>query len=184
MKKFQLYLLAGTLLASLPLQAQKYFTRSGNVSFHSKALLENIDAVNQQGTFVLDAATMDIQMAVLIKGFQFEKALMQEHFNENYMESDRFPKALFKGKIVSPSKIDLKTAGSFQAEIQGQLTIHGVMKEIRTPATFEVSSKHIKATTNFPVTVADYQIEIPSLVKDKIAKEVEVRIEVSLEEMK
>ena len=183
MKKLTLALSILLGLQAFNLQAQKYFTRNGNVSFHSRALLEDIDAYNQQGTFVLDVSTKKIQMAVLIKAFQFEKALMQEHFNENYMESDQYPKAVFAGMVVSPENIDLTKPGKYTVGIEGQLTIRGTEKSLKTTAEWEVKPGSIRATCQFPVAVEDFRISIPSVVKDKIAREVEVRIDVNLEQL-
>jgi len=172
------------IITSVEIYAQKYFTRSGNVSFHSKALLEDIDAYNSQGTFVLDEASRQVQMAVLIKAFQFEKALMQEHFNENYMESDQFPKAIFKGKIISPKDFTLESADDIPVcNIEGTMTIHGVSKAYSTSASFVLKDGKVHASAIFPIVVADYNIRIPSIVKDKIAKEVEVKIDLQLERM-
>ncbi|MEK7253941.1 MAG: YceI family protein, partial [Bacteroidota bacterium] len=90
------------------IQAQKYFTREGKITFVSDAAMEKIEAVTNSATSVIDMATGAVEFAVLIKGFQFKKALMQEHFNENYMESSKFPKATFKGKIDNFSSVNLK----------------------------------------------------------------------------
>ena len=183
MKKTLLILF--TLIAIIQLSfAQKYFTRSGQVSFHSRALLEDIDAFNNQGTFVMDVASGKIQMAVLIKSFQFEKALMQEHFNQNYMESDDFPKASFSGAVVSDALTDLKKEGNYKGvKIVGDLTIRNITKPIETRADFTIKNGQVSATASFDVKVADYDISIPSIVKDKIAKQVEVRVDVNLSKM-
>jgi len=183
--KFKLILFV-LIIASISIeaQAQKYFTRSGKVSFHSKAMLEDIDAYNKQATFVLNNDSKQIQMAILIKSFQFKKALMQEHFNENYMESDEFPKAVFKGKIVSPSSIDLSQKGDFPiCKIAGDITIRGITKKIECNAKISIDEEGISASTTFPLAVADFNIKIPSMVKDKIAKELEVRLDLKLEKM-
>ena len=97
---------------------------------------------------------------------------MQEHFNENYMESDKYPKATFSGQITDPSM--LTKLGSFQTEIQGQMTLHGVTKDLTMLCQFNVSEKEITVKSTFNLVVADYDIEIPKLVRNNIAKEVEV----------
>lgn len=164
-----------------PLVAQKFFTRSGQVSFHSKALLEDIDAYNNQGTFVVDLKSKQVQMAVLIKAFLFEKALMQEHFNENYMESDQYPKAEFKGTLNEELKFGNKEEVTL--DLNGTLTIRGISKDLSTRATFKAAGDRIIGEASFPVKVADYRIDIPNIVKDKIAKEVEVKVKVELEKL-
>lgn len=175
-----LFLVFGAYLAN----AQQYFTRTGEVSFHSRALLEDIDAFNNQGTFVMDSDTKKVQMAVLIKAFQFEKALMQEHFNENYMESDQYPKAVFSGTMEIPGKLDLESNGEYGPyPVNGELTIRGITRPIATTARFSRSGESLQATTQFNVAVADYEISVPKIVRDKIAKEVEIRVSLELEKM-
>jgi polyisoprenoid-binding protein YceI len=178
MKQILSFILLFTVLGQ-PLMAQKYFTRSGQVSFHSRALMEDIDAYNNQGTFVMDLESKQVQMAVLIKAFQFEKALMQEHFNENYMESDRYPKAEFNGQLAD--EFQLKTNEIHSTKIEGTLTIRGISKNISTTATFKVDQDKIYGESTFPIKVSDFNISIPGIVRDKIAKEVEVKIKVELE---
>ena len=177
MKKYSLILALAILSASsLSLSAQKYFTRAGNITFHSDATVEKIEAQNASATSVLDTETQRLEFAVLIKGFQFEKALMQEHFNENYMESDQFPKATFKGGISKDSKINWKSNGTYKVAISGELTIHGQTKTLSTPATFVIKDGAINGKASFVVAVADYGIEIPALVRDNIAKEITIDV--------
>lgn len=164
--------------------AQKYFTRDGKISFYSEAPLENIEAHNQKATSVLDAADGKMEFAVLIKAFQFEKALMQEHFNENYMESSKFPKATFKGSLLDPSAVNFDKDGTYTVEVKGDLTIHGVTKEVQVPGTFVIKDGKISAKASFEVAVADYKIEIPAVVRDNIAKTVEVKVDLVYEPLK
>src|ERR1044071_9234988 len=100
----------------------RYFTRTGKVSFYSKAALENIEAHNKNAVSVFDRSTGQVAVSILMKAFEFEKALMEEHFNENYVESDKFPKAVFKGKIVDLSWIDFSKNGKYTATVVGQLS--------------------------------------------------------------
>lgn len=166
------------------LQAQKYFTKTATVAFESKTPLENIAATNKSGTCVLDAATGNVEFAILIKGFQFEKSLMQEHFNENYLESSKYPKAVFKGKLEGVQAADLAKNGKYKAKANGQLTLHGVTKPHVAEVSLEVKDGKIVAVSNFSITVADYNIKIPSLVKDNIAKVVQVNVSGNLESLK
>lgn len=156
---------------------QKYFTREGKVSFFSKAPLEDIEAQNDKATAVIDFSTGEMEWAVLIKAFKFEKALMQEHFNENYMESSKFPKAIFKGKFQDYKKIDFNKDGTWQYTVSGSLTIHGVSQEISAPVTITTKNSEISGSSQFSVKVQDYEIEIPAIVRDKIAKEINVKVE-------
>ena len=164
--------------------AQKYFTKTAVISFESKTPLENIEATNKSGTCVVDFATGNIEFAVLIKGFQFEKALMQEHFNENYMESSKFPKASFKGKIDGLQGVNLSKNGKHTVKANGQITIHGVTKPLVRDVVIDVKDGKVMSSVSFPVTVADFDISIPSLVKDNIAKVVNVMVAANLEPLK
>lgn len=176
------------LMAVLPfgLSAQKWFTRDAKVSFDATSANspERIEATNKSGTFVLDQASGRLETSTLIKGFQFEKALMQEHFNENYLESSKFPKATFKGKIDDLAKVKFDQNGTYKTTVSGDLTLHGVTKTISTPATFTVKDGKISVAANFSALLADYGVSIPSLVADKLAKEAKIVIGGTLEKMK
>ena len=162
--------------ATVNISAQKHFTKTGAISFFSQTPIENIEAESNSASTVYDSATGKIQWAVLIKSFEFEKSLMQEHFNENYMESSKFPKASFKGQITNNDIVNLRKNGSYTVDIEGVLSIHGVNNEIKTQAVFKVENGNVIATSSIKILVADYKIDIPSVVKDNIAKEIEITI--------
>ncbi len=178
MKKFFLLLAFATIFMAQA-NAQKYGTRKGTITFDSDTNMEKIHAVNNTVSAVIDAKSKKLQFAVLIKGFQFKKALMQEHFNENYMESSKFPKASFKGEIVD-GDVNFVQIGNYDAKVKGKLTIHGVTKEVTVPVKIEMSKAGAHSTATFKVVLADYGIKIPSLVKNKIAKEVTIAIDATL----
>ena len=113
------------IIATSLIAQDKYFTKSGNIQFSSKGVIETIEATHRSVTCVLDSKTGDIQFAVLMKGFEFRKALMQEHFNENYVESDKYPKAEFRGQITNNSEINYAKDGTYTVHIKGKLTLHG-----------------------------------------------------------
>ncbi|MCB0835106.1 MAG: YceI family protein [Bacteroidetes bacterium] len=165
------------------LHAQRQMTRTGHIWFISETPLETIEAHNNQVTSILDTEKGDIVFQALMKGFQFEKALMQEHFNEKYVESDKYPKATFKGSIINLDEIDFDKDGSYMAKAKGSLTVHGVVYEIEVNPVIKIEDGKILATAEFPVTVADYEIKIPSVVRDNIAKEVKVFVDVKYEAM-
>src|SRR5690606_27320278 len=121
-------------------------------SFFSAAPLENISAVTQRAASALDTKSREIAFKVPIKSFEFKKQLMQEHFNENYMESDKFPYATFSGKISE--RIDWSTDGTYPVTVAGTLEIHGVKKPYTTKATVEVNGMSVAATAKFKVRVA------------------------------
>lgn len=174
MTKFTL--LVVTSFFTMSVYAQKYMTREGNISFYSDASMEKIEAKNNKVSSAIDAGTGKVEFIVLIKSFHFEKALMQEHFNENYMESDKFPKATFTGTITNMKDINLAKDGSYKANVKGKLTIHGVTKDVASTGMIKVTKGAINVSHKFKVALADYGIEIPSVVKEKIAKEVDVTV--------
>jgi hypothetical protein len=162
---------------TLPVFSQKrYFTKSGQINFAAGTTAEDIDGINKATTSVFDAGTGQIEFAVLIKGFEFKRALMQEHFNENYMESDKYPKSIFKGKIINIDKVNFQKDGSYPVTIKGVLDMHGVKKEIETTGTFKVTGETVHSDASFTVLLADYKIDIPSLVKDKISQTVTIKV--------
>lgn len=162
--------------AWFPSQAQKVYTKNGSISFFSKAPLENISADNNQVMSVLTIPSGEMQFSVLIKGFHFKKSLMEEHFNENYLESSKYPKAMFKGKITDPSKINFTSDGTYPVEVSGDLTIHGVTNKIATMGTITVKSGVITGISKFKIKLADYKISIPGVVKDNISETVDVSV--------
>ncbi|MBK9745102.1 MAG: YceI family protein [Saprospiraceae bacterium] len=166
------------------MSAQKYFTKTGHISFYSDTPLEKIEGHNKSSNCVLDVATGKLEVATLVKGFQFEKALMQEHFNENYMESDKFPKAVFKGQIDNYSKLDISKNGKVTVKVSGDLTMHGVTKKVTTDAMVSINNGKIIADASFNVLLADFNIKIPALVKDQIAKSLKIKVACTLEPLK
>ncbi|MBF9141396.1 YceI family protein [Hymenobacter properus] len=154
----------------------KFMTKTGRVSFFSSSPIEDIEARNEQMAAVLDFAGGQLAFSVPIKAFVFKRTLMQEHFNENYMESDKYPKATFSGRFVSFDAATLATAGPHNVQVEGDLTLHGVKRHITVPASVELKGSQLLAFATFPVATADYNIEIPLLVRNNIAKIVTVRV--------
>jgi len=173
------------LLAANGLFAQdKFYTKKGNITFYSKAPMENIEALNKSVICVLDGKTGAIQFAVMIKGFEFEKALMQEHFNENYLESHKYPKAEFKGQLANFSNIDFSKVNSYPVTVKGKLSMHGETRDVETTGIIVVKSDKVAATAEFAIELADYKIEIPKLVKDNISKTVKIVVDCTLDVLK
>ena len=169
--------------STLSLNGQIYFTRDGEISFHSDAPLEKIESINKSVSSVINVETGQMEFAVLIKAFQFKKALMQQHFNENYMESDKYPKATFKGTFTGFKVSDLDRPDSIPIEISGMLTIHGKSKEIKAKGTMQAIEGKINGSASIDLAVSDFDIQIPAIVREKIAKIVQVKIEVSYQPM-
>jgi polyisoprenoid-binding protein YceI len=180
----RLFVIAALFLLAAPTFAQKYFTRDGKVKFFSDASMEKIEATNKSATAVLDAATGKMEWKVLIKGFLFEKALMQEHFNENYMESTKYPNATFKGEITNLSEVNLSKDGTYTAKVKGKMSIHGVEKDVETTGTVKVGGGTVTINSNFFVKCSDHNIKIEAGKVANIANEIKVTVDAALSPMK
>jgi polyisoprenoid-binding protein YceI len=177
MKKIMLSAVLASMLVSFNVSAQKlFFTKNGHVDFFSSTPLENIKADNDKVTSVINITTGDIEFSILNMAFQFKKALMQEHFNENYMESSKYPKSTFKGKLVNLDQVNFDVDGTYPAEVTGDITIHGVTKAITAKGTITVKEGKFKAESSFLLKPEDFNIKIPNLVRDNIAKEIKVTV--------
>jgi polyisoprenoid-binding protein YceI len=157
--------------------AQKYMTKNGYIGFLSQTAMETIKADNNQVVGVMDVATGEMVFQALIKSFHFDRALMEEHFNENYMESDKIPKATFKGKITNLSSVNFAKNGTYEVTVDGDLTIHDVTNKISTKGTLEVVSGGLNANAKFKIVPEEYKINIPGVVREKIDKNLEVTVQ-------
>ncbi len=178
-----LVIAAAFTLSTGNLDAQKYFTRSAHIDFLSHTKIEDIKADNDAATLVLDSQTGQVEISCTIKSFEFEKALMQEHFNENYMESDTYPSSTFKGKLDQIAAISFQKDGVYKSQAVGTLTMHGVEKSISVPVTFTVKDGKITAEAHFEVNPKDYNINIPGAVRQQIAESIAVNVKASLAEL-
>lgn len=160
----------------LAANGQKYMTKNGYIGFFSHSAMEDIKGDNNQVAGVLDISTGEMVFQVLIKSFHFEKALMEEHFNENYMESDKFPKSTFRGKITNLSSVDFTKQGKYDVTVEGDLNMHDVTNKISAKGTVEVVQGGINAVSKFNIVPEDYKIIIPGLVRDHIAKTLEISV--------
>ncbi|MCX6306998.1 MAG: YceI family protein [Bacteroidetes bacterium] len=161
--------------------AQKYITKTGHIKFYSDGQLEKIEAHNRQVNSVLDFSTGGFVFKVLMKSFEFEKALMQEHFNENYVESDKYPAATFVGKVTNIKDVNLLKDGMYDANVEGKMTMHGVTKDLTEKGTFEVKQGKIIGKAKFNIVVADYKITIPGNVGNNISKTIEITVDITLD---
>lgn len=166
------------------ISGQKYFSKAGTITFYSDAPLEKIEAHNSSASTVIDAATGAMEWAVLIQGFKFDKSLMQDHFNENYMESSTYPKAKFKGKIDNLASVNFSKDGTYNVNVSGQLEMHGVTNTVSVPATFTVKNGVVSGKSKFSVLLSDYKIEVPKLVADNVAEKVAIEIAADYQLMK
>lgn len=173
------------LFLSVAAHAQdRYFTKTGQIEFYSKAPLEDITAKNNTVMAVLDKNTGAFQFSVLMKGFEFEKALMQQHFNSNYVESDKYPKAEFRGAVANNAAVNYSKDGSYPVKVKGKLTIHNVTKDMEVPGTIKVAGGKVESIAAFTIKLSDYNITIPSPVKDKVSNNIRITVDTKMEPLK
>ncbi|SCY65666.1 YceI family protein [Flavobacterium caeni] len=165
------------LLIAISASAQKMITKTGKIEFEASVpSFEEVKATHNAATAVLNAQTGEFASLALVKGFRFKIALMEEHFNENYVESDKHPKATFKGKIENFDAAALGTTFK-DFSIKGQLELHGKSKAIAAPAKIRKTDAGIEIISNFAVNASDFDIQIPSVVKSKVSNKVNIRSE-------
>jgi polyisoprenoid-binding protein YceI len=180
-------LLFAVLLLTGSLHAQdKYFTKTGRISFDatSPKSPENIVGVNKAVTCVIDTKSGQLQFSLLMKGFEFERALMQEHFNENYVESNLYPKAEFKGAVADPSLINFQKDGVYPVTVKGKLTMHGKSRELTTSGKLTVQHGKILLNAVFSEQLSDYGVTVPQIVSDKVSQTVKISVDCTLELLK
>ncbi|MEQ9591902.1 MAG: YceI family protein [Cyclobacteriaceae bacterium] len=165
---------------SFVLKAQKFSSTKSEVSFYSEASIEDISATNKEGSSIFDLQSGEIAFIIPISAFEFEKSLMQEHFNEKYMESDKHPRATFEGIITGYSK-DIATPQSVIAK--GKLTIHGVTRSASVEGTLLLQGERTKVNAKFVVRLEDHKVKIPKLLWSNIAEEVEVEVDFDYSKM-
>ncbi|MES2616486.1 MAG: YceI family protein [Bacteroidota bacterium] len=174
MKKLSVLLFATVL--TLTVNAQKYQTKTGNIKFYSKTDKETIKAENRKVVSAIDSTTGALEFSLLMKAFDFTNDVMEQHFNESYAESDKFPKATFKGAISDRSKVNFSKDGTYKVNITGKLTIKDVTKDITTTATIVVKGGKITATSQIKIKPKDYNFKIPAIAEKSIAEELTVDI--------
>lgn len=180
MKRILFTLLLST--AGLSNYAQIFLAKTCEISFFSATPLEDIAAVNKVSKPILNTITNDIQIKVPIISFKFEKPLMEEHFNENYMETEKYPYAIFKGKINED--IDFAADGTHKVTVSGKLNVHGIEKDRTLEGTLTKKGQQITIDTKFMINLAEHNIERPSVVMQNIAENIEVKLNATLEPYK
>jgi polyisoprenoid-binding protein YceI len=164
-------------------QGQDLYTcKNANISLFSSAPLEDIAANTSTGTSVYNATTGELVFSVNISSFRFKKSLMQEHFNSDYMESDKYPKATFKGKIQQP--IDVTKNGSYPVTVSGELDVHGVKQTRIIPGTITINNGNITMASEFMVKCVDHRIDIPKLVFHNIAETIKMNVSATYSSVK
>ena len=162
-------------------KAQKFATKKGNIKFEASVpSFEEVAAENKTVSAIFNADNGEMAVLALMKGFRFKVALMEEHFNESYAETAKYPKAVFKGSLENFRLADV-TEKPKQFKITGELTLHGKAKKITDTAMVSKSGNTIVITGEFTVKPADFDIEVPSVVSKKVADEVQVTYSFSLD---
>lgn len=162
------------LFSSLLAVSQKFISQQGTITFYSDAPVEDIEGINKSPVSLLDFSTGDVVFIVKVKEFNFEKALMQEHFKEKYIEADKFPKSEFKGKFAG---FDPNIKGKQEVTATGMLTIHGVTKPVTAKGVMERKDHLIGLRSQFKVKLEDYKITVPQILWQNIAEEILVTVE-------
>ena len=158
-------------------QNKLYSSNKSEFSFFSKTPLEDIDAKNTRASSIINLSNREMVVRIPVSQFQFKNKLMQQHFNENYMESEKFPYATFKGKIKE--EIDLSKAGIYSVSASGILNIHGIDQNRKLVGKLTVSENSLLLETTFEVLLSDHKIDIPKLVFKKIAEKINVIANIS-----
>jgi polyisoprenoid-binding protein YceI len=162
----------------------KFFTKKGKVSFDATAAKspEQIRAINENAISVIDINSGAMEFMVSMTAFNFEKALMQEHFNENYVESEKYPKANFKGTVTNIKEVNLSKDGVYPVNVKGNMTLHGVTKEVTATGSLTTKGGSIvSGKSEFKILFSDFNIEIPKVVTDKLANEAKIKVDVNYE---
>lgn len=156
-------------------QGQELYTcKNARISIYSHALIEDISAVSSSSLSVFNATTGELDFSVPIPSLVFEKAFMQQHFNSDYMESDRFPKAIFKGKILE--HIDVTKDGFYAVNVEGELTVHGISQKRTVQGNITIKNGIISMSSEFIVKCADHHIDIPQILFYHIAENIKINV--------
>ena len=183
--KSKIFFIAVLFLSITSMYAQDIFTTSNaKVSFHSKTPVEDIDAISNKVASVLNIKTKQIYFKIQNTSFQFKAKLMQEHFNENYAESTKFPKSEFKGNIAENANVNYTKDGVYVVKVKGQLTLHGETKEVETSGTVSVKGGSISLAATFNINLEEYKVNVPTVVGDKVSKTAKITVDCALEPLK
>ncbi|MFZ9970841.1 MAG: YceI family protein [Bacteroidia bacterium] len=166
--------------AALGLKAQVYQTKTGSITFVNTAATGSFEAVNNQVVAALSAENGTVQFRVPVNSFQFKKELMQQHFQENYMETATYPNASFSGKLVDAAAVNFTRPGTYNVKVKGDMTMHGVSKAIEVPGQIVVSASGVTLKANFDVLCSDYSINIPRNNASSVSNSVAVSVNCSL----
>lgn len=178
MKKL-IFVLSLAICFTTSAQIYKAKKEGSSIHFLSKSPLEDIEATNKSPIAAFKPETNDLQFGVMMTDFKFKAALMEEHFNENYVESTKFPQAIFKGKVNE--KVDLTKDGENKVTVTGKMNLHGVTKDVTADGTITKKGNDLILKSTFKIKVADYNIKVPSLYVQNIAEVVDVDVNMIME---
>lgn len=180
MKKLVLSIVAVALFATISATGQsKLVSSKSHIKFFSTTPAEDIQANNTTAVSTINPTTGEIVFSVPMQGFEFEKALMQKHFNgEDFLNTKEFPKAKLTGKITNPDKVNFNADGTYEASVEGELTIKGVTKPVKEKGTITVKGGKVDANSKFNITLADYGV---TFVKGKPASNIAKTVEITLQ---
>ncbi len=182
MKKIVLFLIIAPLFLSAYGQ-NNYFTKEGKITFYSHTPVEDITAENSAVGSIINSLTGEIVFTLKMTDFIFPKKLMQKHFNNNYVESDQFPKATYKGTIINNDSVNYQKQGIYPVMVAGEMYIHGVTREVTAEGTISVTGEGIEANAVFMLQPENYGINIPRLVRKRLAENVEITVDMSYNPM-
>ncbi len=182
MKKILLLFVIAPLFLSAYGQ-ENFFTKEGKITFYSHTPLEDITAKNTSVGSIINSSTGEIVFTLKMTDFIFPKKLMQKHFNNNYVESDKFPKATYKGMITNNDSVNYQKKGTYPVMVTGDMSIHGVTREVSAEGTISVTGEGIEANAVFMLQPEKYDIKIPRLVRKRLAENVEITVDMSYNPM-
>lgn len=182
MKKILTVLVLTVMMISTYAQG-KYITKTGHINFFSHTVIEDITADVENVGSIINSEDGEVFISLAMTDFDFEKELMEEHFNENYVESEKYPKSSFKGTIVNNSEVDYSTNGTYKVKVEGDMTIHGVTNRVEAYGSIQVKKDEIVAKASFNLNPEDYEIKIPKMVRNKIADNLDITVDMSYKEM-
>ena len=157
-------------------QKTVFITRTGQINFDAGTGLEDIKGINKSVISAIDINSGQIQFSLMVQGFEFKSQLMQDHFNENYMETEKFPKSVFKGSITNVNKVNFVTNGTYNIDVKGILEIHGIKKEVQANGSIKINNGSIIANSTFTIKMGDFGIIIPGVVSDKLSKDAKINV--------
>ncbi len=179
-----IFFVAGFIAASGVFAQNVYRSTKSEVSFFAGTAIEDINGKSSEAVSAIDLADGTVAVSIPINTFHFEQSLMEEHFNENYMETEKFPKATFKGKIENASSVSWGSATPVVVRVTGTLTMHGVSQQRTFDITIHNKDNRLHATGSFPVKLVDFNIDRPKILWEKLAEEVQVQLNITYEEFK